>query len=143
METFENRLDSFNNVHAATKKRTSNIKATRKLKWPHQSPSPTQLARAGFFYNPTSVAPDNTTCYLCHHNLDGWEEDDSATGEHLNFSPDCGWAAMVRIEQDIEEDNYEQKDPTDEILVEARRMTFGVMWPHENKRGWLCKTQRV
>ncbi|KAI4167785.1 MAG: hypothetical protein LQ343_006917 [Gyalolechia ehrenbergii] len=143
METFEARLQSFSAVHASNKKRNSNSKGAGKLKWPHKSPAPAQLARAGFFYKPTSSKPDNTTCYLCHSNLGGWEEDDDAIGEHINLSPGCGWAALVRIEQDIEKGRLEQKDPVDENLLNARKMTFGTMWPHEDKRGWLCKTQKM
>ncbi|KAL8761762.1 MAG: hypothetical protein Q9184_002161 [Pyrenodesmia sp. 2 TL-2023] len=143
METFAGRLASFNVSHTTTKKRTSNAKGAGKLKWPHKSPHPAQLARAGFFYNPTSATPDNTTCYLCRNNLDGWEEDDSAIGEHLNFASDCGWAAIVRIEQEIEVGNLDQQDPMDEHLLNARKMTFDAGWPHEDKRGWVCKTQKM
>ncbi|KAL9599222.1 MAG: hypothetical protein Q9219_004003 [cf. Caloplaca sp. 3 TL-2023] len=143
METFEARLQSFDIAHTTAKKRTSNAKGTAKLKWPHKSPNPTQLAQAGFYYNPTSSAPDNTTCYVCHSNLDGWEEDDSAVGEHINLASDCGWAAIVRIEQEVEEGNLEQADPMAQSLLDARKMTFGAIWPHDNKRGWLCKTQKL
>ncbi|KAL8905597.1 MAG: hypothetical protein Q9207_002547 [Kuettlingeria erythrocarpa] len=142
METFDGRLATFNVAHTITKKRTSNAKGAGKVRWPHKSPDPAQLARAGFFYNPTSTTPDNTTCYLCHNSLDGWEEDDSAIGEHLNFASDCGWAVNVRVEQDIEDGNLFQQDPMDERLLNARKMTFGAGWPHEDKRGWVCKTQK-
>ncbi|CAO1600647.1 hypothetical protein XANCAGTX0491_004331 [Xanthoria calcicola] len=30
-----------------------------------------------------------------------------------------------------------------EKLLDARRMTFGANWPHENKRGWICKTEKM
>ncbi|KAL8859622.1 MAG: hypothetical protein Q9178_004021 [Gyalolechia marmorata] len=143
METLAARLESFNVVHSGTKKRTSNAKGAAKIKWSHKSPHPTQLAKAGFFYNPKPSAPDNTTCYLCHNHLDGWEEDDDAFEEHANLSPGCGWAAIARIEQNIENGISEQADPTDERLLDARRMTFGTNWPHENKRGWICKTEKV
>ena len=102
-----------------------------------------QLARAGFFYQPTSSCPDNTTCYLCQSNLDGWEEGDDAVEEHLRLSPDCGWATTVAIEQDIENGSYSLEDPMCEKVLEARRMTFGSKWPHEHKRGWTCKVQKV
>lgn len=102
-----------------------------------------QLARAGFFYKPKSSTPDNTTCYLCHSNLDGWEKDDDAIGEHIKLSPGCGWATIARIEQDIDGGNQEQENPMGDSLLNARKMTFGAMWPHESKRGWLCKTQKV
>ncbi|KAL8939017.1 MAG: hypothetical protein Q9216_003591 [Gyalolechia sp. 2 TL-2023] len=143
METYEARLQSFTDLHTTSKKRNSNIKGACKLKWPHKTPAPAQLARAGFFYKPTSSAPDNTTCYLCHSNLDGWEKEDDAISEHISLSPGCGWAVLARLEQDIEEGNLEQKDPLDESLLNARKMTFGAIWPHEDKRGWLCKTQKV
>ncbi|KAL8654410.1 MAG: hypothetical protein Q9226_003444, partial [Calogaya cf. arnoldii] len=135
METFEARLESFNVAHQGSKKRTSNAKSATKLKWSHESPNPAQLARAGFFYNPKVSAPDNTTCYLCRENLDGWEEDDNPIEEHANLSPGCGWAAIARIEKNIEEDTGEQGDPMSEKLLDARRMTFGANWPHEDKRG--------
>ncbi len=102
-----------------------------------------QLARAGFFYQPTSSSPDNTTCYLCHNSLDGWEEDDDAVVEHLKHSSDCGWAVTVAIEQDVENGSYSLEDPMSERVLNARRMTFGSNWPHEYKKGWICKTKKV
>ncbi|KAI4228355.1 MAG: hypothetical protein L6R36_001714 [Xanthoria steineri] len=143
METYEARLESFNAVHQGAKKRTSNAKSATKLKWSHKSPDPAQLAKAGFFYNPNASSPDNTTCYLCHENLDGWEDDDDAIEEHANLSQGCGWAAIARIEKHIEDGTGEQEDPMNEKLLDARRMTFGANWPHENKKGWICKTEKL
>ncbi|KAL8950268.1 MAG: hypothetical protein Q9222_003693 [Ikaeria aurantiellina] len=77
------------------------------------------------------------------NNLDGWEEEDNAVGEHVNLSPDCGWAVIARIEQDVEAGNNEHEDPMDERLLDARKMTFGANWPHEHKKGWMCKTQKM
>ncbi|KAL8799127.1 MAG: hypothetical protein Q9182_006133 [Xanthomendoza sp. 2 TL-2023] len=143
MEIFEARLNSFNAIQPKTKKRTSNAKGAAKLKWPHESPTPAQLAKAGFYYDPSASDSDNTTCYLCHTNLNGWEEDDNPIHEHLNLSPGCGWAAVAHIEQNIEEGVQERDDPMNETLLDARRMTFGANWPHENKRGWICKTEKM
>ena len=102
-----------------------------------------QLARAGFFYKPTSSCPDNTTCYLCENSLDGWEPSDNAIEEHLKHAPDCGWAIMIATERGIEDGNQSQEDPMGERMLDARRMTFGSKWPHESKRGWTCKIQKV
>lgn len=63
--------------------------------------------------------------------------------EHLKHAPNCGWAVTVAIEQDIENGSYSLEDPMSEKVLDARRMTFGSRWPHENKRGWTCKTQKV
>lgn len=102
-----------------------------------------QLALAGFFYQPTSSCLDNTTCYLCKSNLDGWEENDNAVEEHLKHSPDCGWAITIATELENEDGSQSQEDPMSERMLDARRMTFGAKWPHEHKRGWTCKTQKV
>lgn len=102
-----------------------------------------QLARAGFFYRPTASCPDNTRCYLCESNLDGWEENDNAVEEHLKHSPNCGWAITIATEIQIEDGSQSQEDPMSERMLDARRMTFDSKWPHENKRGWTCKIQKV
>ena len=102
-----------------------------------------QLARAGFFYQPTSSCPDNTTCYLCKSKLDGWESNDNALEEHLKFAPNCGWAIMMGTESEVENGSQSREDPMSERLLAARRMTFDSMWPHEGKRGWACKIQKV
>ncbi|KAF6224370.1 hypothetical protein HO133_010947 [Letharia lupina] len=143
MESYAARLASFNTAHPATKKRASNASSGKTLKWPHKNPSPPQLARAGFYYQPTSSCPDNTTCYLCKSNLDGWEENDNAVNEHLKHSPNCGWAITIATELEIEDGSQSQEDPMSEMMLDARKMTFGSKWPHENKRGWTCKTQKV
>ncbi|KAL8865520.1 MAG: hypothetical protein Q9174_006841 [Haloplaca sp. 1 TL-2023] len=142
METLAARLESFKVAHQVTKKRSSNAKGAGKLKWPHKSPDPTSLASAGFFYNPKPSAPDNTTCYLCNAHLDGWEKDDDPVEEHLVLSRSCGWAAILCIEREVARGSPIQDDPMDEQVLEARRKTFS-NWPHENKRGWICKTQKV
>lgn len=102
-----------------------------------------QLARAGFFYKPTSSCPDNTRCYLCESDIDAWEANDHAVEEHLKLAPDCGWAITIATEDKTEDGGQSQEDPMSERMLEARRMTFGSKWPHEGKRGWACKTQKV
>jgi len=114
-----------------------------KAGWPHKTPSPTDLAKAGFFYKPTS-SRDNVECFMCSRQLDGWEEDDDALQEHLKHGSDCAWALLASIEQDTSFDTENMEDPTSEHMVEARRTTFeSIGWPHEEKRGWTCKTQKM
>ncbi|CAD6588974.1 MAG: hypothetical protein ASARMPRED_003850 [Alectoria sarmentosa] len=143
MESYAARLASFNAAYPPTKKRASNTSSGKTLKWPHKNPSPPELALAGFFYQPTSSCPDNTRCYLCKSNLDSWEENDNAVEEHLKLSPNCGWAITIATELENEDGSQSQADPMSERILDARRMTFGSRWPHENKRGWSCKTQKM
>ena len=103
----------------------------------------TQLAKAGFFFAPTTSCPDNAICFLCEKGLDGWEESDDPIREHLNYSPTCGWAVNVAIEQATESGTHKEEDPMSAEMLEARKWTFAGRWPHEGKRGWTCKTQKV
>lgn len=161
METFSARLASFSVSQQTSKKGKSETKAAKGLKWPHKTLTPdevgavicgmldnsgltiTQLAKAGFYYQPSKSNPDNATCYLCHSNLDGWEEGDDAIQEHIRHAPYCGWANVVAIEQAVENGNRDLDDPLQEGPSNARLMTFGSRWPHENKRGWGCKSLKV
>lgn len=63
--------------------------------------------------------------------------------EHLKLSSHCGWAINVSIEQNSENATYDDGGPTSEKMAEARKMTFDSTWPHESKRGWICKAQKV
>ncbi|KAI9811510.1 MAG: hypothetical protein M1832_000885 [Thelocarpon impressellum] len=101
-----------------------------------------QLASAGFTYVPTGASPDNVECFLCHKALDGWEEQDDPIAEHLTHSPDCGWAIVTSIEK-RRDDPARQKYPLGEDMKEARRATFAGLWPHDGKKGWVCKTEKM
>jgi hypothetical protein len=131
--TLASRLSSFEAV----------VKFSRKtVKWPRDAPSPADLAAAGFFWKPSASSHDNTQCFLCDRALDNWEKDDSPLAEHLKHSPECGWAIVKNLGQD-DFDPATMEDPTATRLSEARRVTFMDRWPHEDKRGWLCKTERL
>lgn len=101
------------------------------------------MARAGFFYAPTSSSPDNATCFQCHESMDGWEADDDPIKEHLALSSQCSWAITIGVEQSIERGSLEEEDPMSAKMLDARKATFGDSWPHEGKRGWTCKTKKV
>ncbi|KAE8143373.1 hypothetical protein BDV38DRAFT_66504 [Aspergillus pseudotamarii] len=142
METFAARLASFDLVLHPEKRRTSSAKAVKPIAWPHRRPSPAELAHAGFYYNPYETNPDNTTCFLCHRALDGWEEEDNPITEHLKHANDCGWAVMMDIQQHSS-NPAEIEDPTSDKIREARLATFGTSWPHDGKRGWVCQSEKM
>jgi hypothetical protein len=54
--------------------------------WPHHTPTPYDMARAGFFYNETS---DVTTCFACLRVFYNWKDVDQPLFEHLRLSPHC------------------------------------------------------
>lgn len=159
--TYESRLASFQKTY---KKRASTAGGRGKtLSWPHKQIAPasvrcaraiigdqttevvltfdTQLARAGFYFEPYIENPDNCACFLCGKGMDGWEEGDDPLQEHLKHSPTCGWAIYAAIEADIDE--YTQEDPSLPHMVEGRKATFAGKWPHEGRKGWKCKTKQV
>jgi hypothetical protein len=75
--------------------------------------------------------------------LDGWEAEDDPVKEHVAYSSSCGIAVIAQLEQELEAGSQNIQNPTSEEMNEARKATFGDMWPHEGKRGWVCKTQKV
>ncbi|RMJ25068.1 Chromosome segregation protein BIR1 [Aspergillus sp. HF37] len=141
METFDARLASFDLVLHPLK-RSSGAKSTKSMSWPRNGPSPAEMAHAGFYYNPYDSNPDNTTCFLCERSLDGWDGDDNPIEEHLRLSGDCGWAIMMDIQQHSS-NPAEIEDPTSEKLADARQATFSLSWPHDGKRGWVCKSEKM
>lgn len=103
-----------------------------------------QLARAGFFYRPALDDTDNVQCFHCTVKLDGWEPTDNPAVEHLAHSAACAWALSVSVSRRDGEE-AESRDPLSDQLIDARRATFeaGTGWPHEDKRGWKCKTDNM
>lgn len=45
-------------------------------KWPLERPTPQDLARAGFYFAPSSQSADRVICYVCGKILCGWEPND-------------------------------------------------------------------
>ncbi|KAJ5162691.1 uncharacterized protein N7500_004521 [Penicillium coprophilum] len=139
MDTFAARLASFDIVLKPEKRRSSGAKTPKAITWPHQRPSPAELAHAGFYYKPYETNPDNTTCFACHRALDGWEEDDNPVTEHLKHAPDCGWAIMMDLQQSSS-NPASIEDPTGDRITQARLSTFGTAWPHDGKKGWMVES---
>lgn len=79
---------------------------------------------------------------MCHNALDGWEEEDDPTTEHLKHASDCAWAVIMGTLRGSNKPD-EVEDPTSERFTEARRATFTTAWPHEGKRGWVCQSEKV
>ncbi|KAJ5615262.1 hypothetical protein N7537_000376 [Penicillium hordei] len=142
MDTFAARLASFDIVLKPEKRRSSGTKTPKAITWPHQRPSPAELAYAGFYYKPYETNPDNTTCFECHRALDGWEEDDNPITEHLKHAPDCGWAIMMDLQQSSS-NPASIEDPTGDRITQARLSTFGTAWPHDGKKGWVCQSEKM
>ena len=96
-----------------------------------------QLARAGFFYDPLPGSDDNVKCFQCNAKLDGWEAEDNAISEHLAHSSECPWAISIAAGDADEHDSNEER------MIEARRATYGDLWPYESKKGWKCKVAKL
>lgn len=114
-----------------------------KAGWPHKSPSVADLARAGFFYKP-SAGKDNVECFMCARQLDGWEKEDDPLEEHLKHGSDCAWALLMSLDREREFEPSSMEDPTNEHMASTRQTTFeSIGWPHEGKKGWLCKIEKM
>lgn len=61
--------------------------------------------------------------------------------EHRNLSPDCGWAIVASIE--ARDEALLKEYPLSEAMIQARKATFADRWPHDEKKGWKCKSKQV
>ncbi|OCK84092.1 hypothetical protein K432DRAFT_422869 [Lepidopterella palustris CBS 459.81] len=145
VHTLAGRLETFQTAHHLPKRRASSSKkkTPSTISWPHETPAPEELALAGFYYKPSATNPDNVQCFICHSQLDGWEAGDNAAFEHLTHAPDCGWAINVCIRLRNGDPNRVEDDPMSGPMMEARAATFMDSWPHEGKKGWKCKMQKM
>ncbi|KAF1992065.1 hypothetical protein K402DRAFT_450191 [Aulographum hederae CBS 113979] len=140
--TLAGRLETFQIPHHLSKRRASSTKnkTTSTVSWPHTSPLPEELAKAGFFFKPGTRSPDNVQCFVCKRQLDGWEAGDDPALEHLSHGPDCGWAVNIclgRVPEQADE------DPMSDRYIDARKATFMGSWPHEHRKGWKCKEKKM
>ncbi|QIW97880.1 hypothetical protein AMS68_003398 [Peltaster fructicola] len=147
MYAYRARLASFERPKHTSKKRTSSQskkKTTTNPAWPHQTPRPDDLARAGFFFQPDDTeGDDNVKCFSCRACLNGWEPNDDPIIEHVSHRPDCAWATAVSVvrREGVESDD---RDPLSEQLHNARLQTFSQgTWPHEQEEGHFCTAQRM
>ena len=56
----------------------------------------------------------------------------------------CGWALVHATELKLERNPKAAiDDPMGDKMTDARINTFGNWWPHEKKKGWLPKVEKV
>jgi hypothetical protein len=60
-------------------------------------PGVSQLAAAGWFYDPADGMPDGVTCPYCHLSLDAWDSGDDPLEEHRRRAPDCLFFALNEL----------------------------------------------
>lgn len=124
--TYQARLDSFAPPKSKTRRASSTRgkksapKAAQKAAWPHHSPSPEDMAYAGFVFHPRSGIPDNAKCFSCQTELDGWEETDVPVFEHLTHSPNCGFAMNIYIRIKSGDPGRTEDDPLSEKMSTLR-----------------------
>ena len=170
METYEGRLATFavsaaaaaaaaaGSRHPSKSRQKEQQRQHTGAQWPHSasfSVTPASLASAGFYYDPTESASDNVTCVYCEKGLEGWEDGDDALDEHLRrinkeTGDKCAWATVMGAKRDWDlfgdgalADGSAQLDPAGEVLVQARRSTFGSWWKFDGKKGWKPTSGRV
>lgn len=47
------------------------------------------------------------------------------------------------MEKRVEDEDRVEENPLSEEMMNARRSTFADSWPHEHKKGWTCKIEKV
>ena len=91
MQSYNARYASF----APQARSKSSVKGTLDLKWPHPASflaTPTSLASAGFYFNPSAKTPDAVSCFICDKGLADWDPEDDPAQIHSQKCPKCPWA---------------------------------------------------
>ncbi|KAF2193830.1 inhibitor of apoptosis repeat-containing protein [Zopfia rhizophila CBS 207.26] len=143
LAVYQARLDSF--LARPKTRRASNRskKPALPAAWPLPSPTPAELACAGFVWKPTTESPDNVICFCCNRQLDGWEASDNPAHEHLTHSPSCGFAITKCIQLRNGDPQRVEEDPLSQTMQNARRETFGDFWPLDSQAGFPSVDQMV
>ncbi|KAF8582584.1 inhibitor of apoptosis repeat-containing protein [Ramaria rubella] len=140
MQSYNARYSSF----APPQRSKSSFKASSSLKWPHPTSflaTPTSLATAGFYFNPSSATPDAVSCFLCEKGLADWDPEDDPAEIHAQKCPKCPWAILKCI-TDLSDNgsvNFSSPSrlPSSRTMEKARLATFGSegkkWWPHDAK----------
>lgn len=77
--------------------------------WPMAQPSAREIAEAGFFC-PDITDPDETKCFSCFIELNGWEQGDNPLEEHkkraLLLSPPCKFVEIGKEQSQLTVEDY-------------------------------------
>lgn len=104
MQNHQRRLDSFSKAV-----RVKNSSLTSSVKWPHPSSfvaTPSKLADAGFYFDPSWEDRDNVTCFMCGKELADWASSDDPFEIHWSkCKATCVWAVVkCGLRDDVDED---------------------------------------
>jgi len=66
--------------------------------WPNQNVTVYALAKCGFFYTGDE---DNCRCFFCKLEVRGWEQGDTADGEHRRWNPRCPFLNQSNLLENV------------------------------------------
>lgn len=124
---YETRLETFSSARLKGSKPRS-----RKVSWPHATPSASQVAKCGFYFTPEpSVSgADSVTCYMCDCKIGGWEPEDDPIKVHFESYKDCPLAILLSKPWEILDENGNlvsidsEHNPFNETSMLVRLQTF-------------------
>ncbi|PWN54126.1 BIR-domain-containing protein [Violaceomyces palustris] len=168
----ENRLATFN--LSRRKASTKNESGTTIIPWPHPStnsrstkskdsgnggfPTPSTLARYGFYHSPTLDSPDRTFHFLYQEvSISGWSQGEDPLVRLESILPNNGWCriwlskslGMAQGKSSREETGtsweWSREDllPTSKQMNQARKETFAKLWPYDSKKGWKPTSKKL
>ncbi|TKY89052.1 hypothetical protein EX895_001583 [Sporisorium graminicola] len=163
----EERLATFVSSSASTsaaKKRqsTKSTASSSSLQWPHPVtgrsaktsgiPTPTILAKNGFYHAPTQQAPDAVSHFLYPDlHIDKWKPSDDPLARLEHALPGNGWCRIFRSAQTAVLDDatgtwtWQEPDllPTSKEMLQARKETFASQWPYDGRKGWKPTSKKL
>ena len=150
---------------SAAKKRQSTKMAAASsstLQWPHPTtgrnakasgiPSPSLLAKHGFYHSPTAETPDAVTHFLYPDlQITHWQAGDDPLERLEQVLPGNGWCRIFRSHRHSTLDEQSGRWiwqsaellPTSKEMVQARKETFASFWPYDGKKGWKPTSKKL
>ncbi|KAN0061870.1 hypothetical protein ACQY0O_005864 [Thecaphora frezii] len=161
LASFKPAAASFSSFSSSSSKRRQTRADSHAPSWPHSTaknssyPSPSTLAKYGFYFSPEDDAPDRTPHYLYHDAaVTDWKAGDDPLQRLDRLLPGNSWSRLWRSKQagkavagNDGEERWIWTDPqllpTSKRMVEARKETFASCWPYDGKKGWKPTSKKL
>lgn len=130
-------------------------------------PQPIHWASLGFFFSPTAEEPDRVVSFLDGVSISGFRPGDAAEDRLTEVQPDNPFLRMTESRAHAKDQGYASPGssdtskgekskqiapiwkfppdllPTGSTQLQARKKTFGNLWPHDKKLGSNCTSEKL
>ncbi|CCH40595.1 Baculoviral IAP repeat-containing protein 3 [Wickerhamomyces ciferrii] len=119
--------------------------------WPYETPSSTDMAKLGFYYNPSKSLNDRIKCFWCKKTTGNWKTTKDLVRFHLDKSHDCLLSNTLQLADILSNDLESHYSPTDLMLqdplstdaFELRLQSFGEDWYADKEKNAIPTSKNL